>query len=335
MPRAALRALLALAAAWALVGCTVWQAGDIAPTYANKRVHRGAEALAFDVTSTTLASGGWNGEIALWALDGDRPERVWQAHEGFVQGLDWTDDGIVSAGDDGRLGIWRRDGTQVASTDTGNAITRMHVLGGLVVTAHMDGSVRTWHLPDLAPVRRFDLHHGEVAALAVEPGSGRIASGGYDGQAFVIDPDGTARALTSPSAAVRSLAFGPGGHLLFAGGWFRLYRWDLATGEMVAMDTPHWGVVTDLAMLPDGHTLASISRVNDSSVLFLDTATGAAVRRFRPQSACGGAVSVSRDGHYLAATGDDGAVRIWDLEAAPGGGAPPRKVLLGAGPNLS
>ena len=309
-----------LAVLLALQACTVWQAGEIAPTYSNTDVHRGAEALAFDAAATTLASGGWDGEVALWTLDGDRPRRVWLAHTGYVHGVDWAGEHLASAGQDGWIRIWRRDGTRVAATDTGSAITRMRVLGARVVSAHRDGSVRIWRLPALARERRFELHRGAVSALAVESASGRIASGGYDEQVFLIEPDGTVRALPSASAAIRSLAFAPGGGALYGGGWFRIYRWLPGSGEVRSIDTPHWGVVSALSMLPDGHTLASISRVNDSSVLFLDADTGATRRHFRRQSICGGAIDVSADGHYLATTGDDGAIRIWDLRDHSAGG---------------
>jgi WD40 repeat protein len=62
--------------------------------------------------------------------------------------------------------------------------------------------------------------------------------------------------------------------------------------------------------------LASISRVNDSSVFFLNPETGESVRHFQRQSICGTAVRVSPDERYMAATGDDGIVRIWNLAAA-------------------
>ena len=258
--------------------------------------------LAFDGGSTTLASGGWDGKVALWTLGGDKPGQVWQAHEGAAQGLSFRGDDLISGGQDGRLVLWNRAGEARRAVDTGSAITHVKILGDRVVTGHYDGSVGVWSLPALESVLRVDFHGDEVvAALAVDPRSGRIASSGFDGQVFLIEGDGRYRALQRPPMDAVSLSFEPGGEVLYGGGWVRLYRWDLRVDGFETMTTPHWGA----------------SRVNDSSVFFLDPVTGESVRHFQRQSVCGSAIRVSPDQRYLATTGDDGLVRIWDLAAPP------------------
>ena len=295
-------------------GCSVWQVGDVEPDYVNGATHRGAEVLAFDADSKTLASGGWEGVIAIWKLGSDKPERVWQAHQGFVLGLAFAGDELVSGGQDGRLRLWSRAGEPRGSVDTGSGITDLEVLNGRVVTGHYDGSVRAWTLPALTESMHLALHGDTlVSSLAVDAASGRIASGGYDGRVVLIEADGSHRELASPPMDALSLAFLPGGQVLFGGGWLRIYRWDLSTGAFTTIPTPHWGAIAALQYLPHEKVLASISRVNDSSVFFLNPQTGDAVRHFRRQSICGTSVRVSPDERYLAATGDDGVVRIWDL----------------------
>lgn len=308
------RAALLVAAAVLVAGCTPWQLGDIAPDYTNATTHRGSEVLAFDRESKTLASGGWDGEIAVWNVGDDEPRRVWQAHHGFVLGLEFAGDDLVSGGQDGTLVLWSRDGTRRAAVETGSGIWHLAVLGSRVVTGHYDGSVRAWQLPNLTNVMWLDLHDdGPVTALAVDDASGRIASSGNDGRVFVIDVDARPRALTRPPTDARSLSFVPGGHILYGGGWLDVYVWDLDSGNFHTLSTPHWGAIAGLQYLPHEHLLASISRVNDSSVLFLDPSTGAGVRHFVRQSICGTTVRVSPNEHYMAATGDDGVVRVWTL----------------------
>ena len=298
-------------------GCTPWQAGDVAPSYTNSTTHRGSEALAFDAGSTTLASGGWEGEIALWRVGEASPERVWQAHEGFVLGVEFAGEQLVSGGQDGRLVVWNRDGARSASVETGSGVWHLAVLADRVITGHYDGSVRTWRLPALDGGEQLARHGGgPVTALAVDTASERIASAGYDGRVFVVDAQGRSRELARPPTDASSLAFVPGGRTLYGGGWLDVYAWDVDAGSMRILATPHWGEIAGLQYLPREHVLASISRVNDSSVLFLDPATGAGVRHFVRQSICGTTVRVSPDEHYMAATGDDGVVRVWDLGAA-------------------
>lgn len=316
--RLRLSAWIWLAALVLLVpACTIWQLGDVAPDYADGSTHRGAEVLAFDAESKALASGGWSGNIAVWTLGSEKPERVWQAHDGFVLGIAFNGDQLVSGGQDGRLMLWSRSGQARHSIDTGSGITQLAVMNGRAVTGHYDGSVRTWTLPELDKSMHLTLHDGNlVSALAVDPKSGRIASGGYEGRVFLIEDTGRYRELERPPMDALSLAFLPGGEVLYGGGWLLLYRWSLAVDAFETISTPHWGAIAGLQYLPGEDVLASISRVNDSSVFFLNPVTGESVRHFQRQSICGTAVRVSPDERYLAATGDDGIVRIWNLYAA-------------------
>lgn len=295
-------------------GCSVWQLGDHAPNYVDSTTHRGADVLAFDATSRLLASGDWDGRIALRALGSGQPERIWQAHDGFVEGIAFAEEQLISGGQDGRLILWTRTGEAHRIVDTGSGITRLEVLNGRVVTGHYDGSVRAWTLPAFENVMHLKLHDGElVAALAVDAQSARIASSGYGGRVFIIESFSRARELERAPMDTLSLSFVPGGAVLYGGAWLRLYRWNLDTGGFESLATPHWGAIAALQYLPRERVLASISRVNDSSVFFLDPATGQGVRHFYRQSICGSAVRVSPDERYMAATGDDGVVRIWEL----------------------
>jgi hypothetical protein len=312
-----LSAALLAAALLLATGCSVWQLGDVAPDYVDASTHRGVDVLAFDAQSRTLASGGWDGKIGVWTLGNEKPEQVWLAHEGSVQGLSFSGGQLISGGQDGRLVIWSGRGHVRHAVDTGSSIAHLQTLDDLVITAHYDGSVRAWTLPALDNVMGLDLHGNDlVAALAVDSLSGRIASSGYDGRVFLIEPGGRYRELARPPMDAVSLSFVPGGEVLYGGGWLRLYRWSLAADGFDTITTPHWGAIAGLQYLPGEKVLASISRINDSSVFFLDPVTGEGVRHFQRQSICGSALRVSPDERYMAATGDDGIVRIWDLSAA-------------------
>jgi WD40 repeat protein len=298
-------------------GCSVWQVGDVAPDYVDGSTHRGVDVLAFDAESKALASGGWDGNIAIWMLGSTKPETRWQAHDGFVLGLAFSGNQLVSGGQDGRLKLWDRSGQLLHFVDTGSGISALALLNNTVVTGHYDGTIRTWTLPAFDEAMRLSLHSGSlVSALAVDGQSGRIASGGYDGQVFLIDNTGRAQPLERPPTDASSLSFKPGGEVLYGGGWLQLYRWNLDANTFETISTPHWGAIAGLQYVPGKDVLASISRVNDSSVFFLDPRTGASVTHFQRQSICGSMVRVSPDEHYLAATGDDGIVRIWDLHTA-------------------
>lgn len=295
-------------------GCTVFSAGSELPVAQYDRVHSGAEALNFDPTSGLLASGGWEGEVALWRPAQPKPLLRFRAHNSFVQGVAFAQEMLVTASYDGWLKAWDRAGAPLVQQDTGTPIDKMVVVGDRVVTAHHDGVLRFWRLPHLAPDGEAALHDGPVSALAGHAPSGRIASGGSDGRVFLLSGKAPPLRLDAPPTDARSLTFAPDGARLYGGGWFRLFRWDLVNGGLAVMNTAHWGVISSIEFAPGERAVASISRINDSSVLFLDPESGETLRTLRRHPVCGTTLALSPDGRYLANTGDDGIIRMFDLQ---------------------
>ncbi|MCH9675068.1 MAG: hypothetical protein K0U93_26735 [Gammaproteobacteria bacterium] len=300
-------------------GCTVWQKGAIAPGVVVEGVHTGAEALDFDPSSSLLASGGWDGRVAVWHPNESKPLHVWQAHDGWIQGIVFLDGRILTGGFDGQIRVWRTNGEAVGGVDARSPITRMIAHGEHLVTGHQDGYVRFWDLTSLRLLSETDAHSEAISALAGDPRAARVASSALDGDVYLISASGTKTLAMRPSRVVSSLSFDLDGGTLYGGTWFDIVRWDVnASGQTTALGdvrTPHWGNIIGLQYLSSESGLATISRTNDSSVLFLNPDTGAIIQHFERQAICGGAVKVSQDGRLMATTGDDGVVRIWDFNA--------------------
>lgn len=308
------RLALLLLAVLGVSACGAINPGRELPAFEYQRVHSGAEALDFDSASSLLASGGWDGSVALWRPGESKPLLQLKAHQSPIQGIAFAEQWLITAGSDGLLKTWERGGAQIAERDTGTAIDKMVANGDRIVTAHHDGALRFWRLPRLEPEGRIALHDGPVAALAGHWRSERIASSGYDGRVFLLSENAPARELHAPPTDARSLAFAPDGERLYGGGWFRLFRWDLLDGRLDVMGTAHWGVIASMQFAPGENAIASISRVNDSAVLFLDPESGETLRDLRRHPVCGTTLALSPDGRYLANTGDDGMIRIFDLQ---------------------
>jgi WD40 repeat protein len=307
-------ATLLLLAALSVSACGAFNIGRELPVVDNQRVHSGAEALHFDSASSLLASGGWDGEVAVWRVGEAKPLLRFEAHESHVQGITFAKRWLLTAGSDGLLKVWDPSGAPIAEQDTGTPIDKMIANGDRVVTAHRDGTLRFWRLPHLEPEGEILLHDGSVASLSGHAPSGRIASGGYDGRVFLLNKVGPPQELDAPPTDARSLAFAPDGERLYGGGWFRLFSWDLANGSLEVMNTDHWGVISSIQFVPGENAIASISRVNERAILFLDPESGKTLRNLRRHPVCGTMLALSPDGRYLANTGDDGAIRIFDLE---------------------
>ncbi|MEM7251563.1 MAG: hypothetical protein AAF493_09095 [Pseudomonadota bacterium] len=303
---------------------TVWQKGAIAPSVTVEGVHTGAEALAYAPDSSLLASGGWDGHVAVWRPDHGEPIRKWKAHEGWVQGLAFLSDRIITGGFDSELRHWRLDGTLARKQNAGSPVTRLITHGTYIVTGHQDGVVRFWNRRDLSLVREFKIHRRWVTALASDPVHDTVASSGEDETVFILSLDDNPRRVSNPPRNVYSLTFSPDGATLFGGAWFDIYRWTLSDAGRApsAIRTEHWGNIIALQYVQRAGGLATLSRTNDSSVLFVDPNTGVTIQHFERQSICGGALSLSPNGLRMATTGDDGIVRMWNLAASI---APPQK----------
>ena len=278
--------------------------------------HVGGSIVAFNPDETLLASGGWEGNIRLFALPGGEPAGGWQGHTDSVNGLKFLRSGqLLSAGYDGRLVRWSRAGVAERTIETAAPITHMVADEGqdTIVTGHNDGSVRVWRLSDLSLRDTHRDHGAAVRAVAFEPVTARIASSSSDGSVVVWKDDGGTMVLPRPPTDAWSLAFAPGGDALYGGGWFNLFRWKLMDVTLTVMPTEHRGIIKSLDFNADGSALASISRQTDSAVYFLDPRNGTVTRRFEPHDLCGGYIRLSGNGDYLATTSDDASVRVWRL----------------------
>lgn len=292
---------------------------DIAPDVIVDSAHDSqGQVLAFADAADVLASSGSDGFIRFWHLPDGTPAGGWHAHDGSVYGLTFLqrDHALLSAGYDGRLAVWQRNGQLERERTAPSPITAFAIdeARDIVLTGHEDGRVRQWRLVDLTLVAEWVLHRDYVRAVTLDGATNRFASSGADGQVYVWQADEPPQALAAPPTDARDLVFLPDGEHLLGGGWFKLFRWQVASGALQVLPTEHNGIVVSLHLGTDGRTLASISRQLDSAVYFLDPETGATVKRFQRHELCGEHVRLSANGRYLATTSDDASVRIWDLK---------------------
>jgi WD40 repeat protein len=316
----------AFARIWIVTAISLWLAACALPRPAeppaviHENAHSGGSVVSFSEDGDLLASGGWEGTVRLWRMPGGAQLRHWRDHTDSVNGIAFIgeDSQVITAGYDGQLVRRAVDGARLAGVDTGSPVTHMVAdeRADRVLTGHADGMVRIWRASDFALLQERSLHRGVVMAVAIDGRAGRFASSGADGQVFVWNDIETVRAMQSPPVDAWTLAFSPDGLWLSGGGWFRLFRWNLQDASLAVLSTPHHGIIKSVEYLAAGDGLATISRQTDSSVYFLDPASGNPLRRFQRHDLCGADISVSPDGRYLATTSDDASVRIWRLDPA-------------------
>jgi WD40 repeat protein len=172
-------------------------------------------------------------------------------------------------------------------------------------------------LPHPALSRTLTGHTDSVAAVAIAPDGGWLATVGSDDTVRIWDPvTGTERhTLTGHTDSVLAVAvaIAPNGTWLATGSDDYTVRiWDPVTGTERHTLTGHTGWVLAVAIAPDGSWLATGGR--DGTVRIWDPTAGTERHTLtgHTDSVLAAAVAIAPDGNWLATGGDENAVRIWD-----------------------
>ncbi len=315
-----------------LGGCAITSYKDREqPLKVFQNAHSGGSALAVNSSSTLLASGGWSGYLKIWSLPKGTLKKQWRAHSDSVTGILYgtNDTTVITAGYDGYVAVWTPNGDKIKRWKTTSPITAFAEVpnGPRIVTGHKDGWVRIWNVNSGELIKESQVQDDTIKSLSVSSNGQEIAVADDDADMALWFPykSEIKRFEGSPSYS-RSLAFSPDGKAVYGSGWFKLFRWSRDSGKLTVLDTEHHGIINSIRFTPDGN-LATISRQTDSSVLVLDPKNGSTKIAYQKHDLCGGKITVSPDGCYMATNSDDASVRIWQLNPTC---AMPRNQLVGS-----
>jgi WD40 repeat protein/predicted Ser/Thr protein kinase len=229
-------------------------------------------SAAYSPDGEWVASGGTDRTIRLWRASGRQELAVLHGHTGPVSEVAFTPDGrrLASVSDDRGKG-W----------------------GG-------DNSVGVWEVDLQAGLPVLRGHTSYVYPVAFSPDGRWIASGSWDRTIRLWDAaTGEACATLPQPGVVRTLAFGPDGTWLVAGGDFEgeLLLWDVATGRIRRRVAVAGKRVKSLAVSPDGASVAVgyLESAAGPTMSVVDIATGKQVA-----TGDGTPFAFSPDGKWLA-----------------------------------
>ena len=287
------------------------------PLYRLENQQAGTTALAVSADSRRLATGGWSGKVAVRNLRNASRLVSFQAHADEVIGLAFLNDrALLSVGREGSVKKWTLNGSLVWERRLPGRMSAMNLDGrsGRLVTASEDGEISLWDVATGKVVKRWRAHDRRIRAVVHAGHAALLASSDTDRTVKLWDTSNGELLWesTTPSDS-RDLQFSADGQWLYGGGWFDLFTWKVASGELQVIDTDHRGIINNLAVLGSSGALASVSRQTDSAVLIIDPQSGRTLQNFGSHALCGNRITVSPDENYLISNSDDYSVSVWRL----------------------
>jgi WD40 repeat protein len=243
-------------------------------------------AVAYSRDGNYLASGGVDGSLLIWNIQGGNIIAQLAGHTDAVEGLAFSPDGkwLITSSEDTTMKIW--------DAATGELLRDFTEFTDLVDTvtfspdgskfAFSNGAIHIWKLNSSSSEGKTTITSEEILNI---PG----------GVSITFSPDGTKLATAWGTAA--------------SGNGIAL--WDANSGRELLTMTGHSGWVMGLAFSPDGKRLASTSL--DGTVRIWSIGPGQEmVTVSSPATGYGNRVVYSPTGQEFATNGGDGSATIWN-----------------------
>ncbi len=304
MPTYRLRVFLCVTAL--LLNSTAW---------AQLRGHGGpVRALAIAPDGKTALSGSFDSSAIRWSLARDTAEQVLRFHESAVNAAAIMPDGrLVTAGEDGRIALWRADEQMPAQVFEGHQgpIVSLAVSpdGGSIASASWDRTVRLWQVVDGAP-RVFEGHQQNVNGVVFARDGKSIVSGGYDATVRIwpIVASGSPSTVNLPTP-VNAVAIAPDGEILAAGADGKIYFLS-ANGEKHGEVEIGPSPIISLAISDDG-TLAAGASIR-GAVGIIERKNRTIARTLVGPGLPVWSLAFVPDSHVLFTGGADRLIRRWN-----------------------
>ncbi|MBX3015824.1 MAG: AAA family ATPase [Caldilineaceae bacterium] len=291
--------------------------------------------------SHQVASVGTDASVTLYAVmtsaaATDRlqpPAQVLRGHTNSVFGVSWSPNGrwIASSELDNAIRLWdtKAPGGVLVLQHTADPTNLFYGItwspdSQRLASGTAKHGIIVWDIQRQQPLWQGAPPLNKIRQVAWHPTVDLIAGGGEDGIVYLWDAATGAivNQLRGHESMITRLVWNPAGTLLAASAsgneHGELSVWDIASGTLNGAFIDHPGPVNGVAWgwaaMP-GEALPLISGGGDGLLRWWDVAAG---RCLRWQAAHEGAVQALRrspDGKQVATCGDDGTIKIWELQS--------------------
>ncbi|WP_414569426.1 caspase family protein [Nostoc sp. CCY 9925] len=306
-------------------------------------------SVAFSPDGQTIVSGGDDGTVRLWNIQGDSVADPFRGHQGFVRSVTFSPDGqkIVSSGEDGTVRLWDIQGKPLTDPLRGHeGIVISAALspdGQTIASCGVDGTLRLWSIKDNLLVNLFSGHEHCASSVVIRVDGQQIFRGGYvscadfsidgckiingsvDGSVWLwgIQGQPLADPLRGHQGYISSIAISVDGQKIVSGGVDETVRlWAIQGHPLADPLRGHQGYVCSVAISPDGQTIASggvdgTVRLWDIQGHWSEIPGHSLVDPLRGHKGDVCSVAISPDGQTIVSGGKDGTVRLWNIEGHP------------------
>jgi WD40 repeat protein len=281
-------------------------------------------SVAISPDNKTIAAGISNGKLYLWKFQ-ERPTlQTLAALNNSINSVAFSPKNsniIVAGSSDGKLRLWNLQGQPTGKTLAAHKNGINSVVfspdGNTIVTGGGDGQLRLWKLQGQPIGKPLTVGKSGVSLVAVmfnrKINSTIVVSGSLDGKVSLwnVKQGKQIKAFFAHKNGVTSVSFSPNGQTIITGGGDgQVSRWNWGGQQIGKTFTANEFAVTSVAFI-DRETIISSSMTVQRWNL-----QGKQIDPpFRGHSRLVKSIAISRDRQLLVTGGDDGKVKLWDLQS--------------------